>query len=43
MESMGDPIDMFDHTFAEMPASLKAQKEELKQVLSATAKEGNDG
>jgi pyruvate dehydrogenase E1 component alpha subunit len=43
MESMGDPIDMFDHTYAEMPASLKAQKEELTRALSAPAKEGKDG
>jgi pyruvate dehydrogenase E1 component alpha subunit len=43
METMGDPVDMFDHTFAEMPASLKAQREELALALSETAKEGKDG
>ena len=43
MASMGDPIDMFDHTYAEMPSHLKAQKEELTQALSAIAKEGKDG
>ena len=43
METMGDPIDMFDHTYAEMPASLKSQKEDLAQALSASAKEGKDG
>ena len=43
MEAMGDPIEMFDHTYAEMPPHLKVQKEELKQALSATAQEGTDG
>ncbi len=43
METMGDPIDMFDHTYAEMPAYLEAQKKELAQALSATTKEGKDG
>ncbi len=43
METMGDPIDMFDHTYAEMPASLKAQKEVLAQTLTESAKESKDG
>ncbi len=43
METMGDPIDMFNYAYAEMPPHLKVQKDELKQALSATAKEGKDG
>ena len=43
MEATGDPIDMFNHTYAEMPPHLKVQKDELTQALSATAKEGKDG
>jgi pyruvate dehydrogenase E1 component alpha subunit len=43
MEATGDPIDMFNHFYAEMPPHLKSQKEELTQALSATAKEGKDG
>lgn len=29
-----DPLDMFDHAYAEMPPSLRAQKEELERELS---------
>lgn len=43
METMGDPIDMFNYAYADMPPHLKVQKDELKQALSATAKEGKDG
>lgn len=43
MEAMGDPIDMFDNTYAEMPSSLKEQKEELTHALSESAEEGKDG
>jgi pyruvate dehydrogenase E1 component alpha subunit len=43
METMGDPVDMFDNTYAEMPSSLRAQKEEVAQALSTSAKEGKDG
>ncbi|MGD2021561.1 MAG: pyruvate dehydrogenase (acetyl-transferring) E1 component subunit alpha [Desulfobacterales bacterium] len=43
MEAMGDPIDMFNYTYAEMPPDLKVQKEMLTQALSATAKGGKDG
>jgi hypothetical protein len=43
MDAMGDPVDMFDHTYAEMPPHLKAQKNELTKALLATAKEGKDG
>jgi pyruvate dehydrogenase E1 component alpha subunit len=43
MESMGDPIDMFDNTYAEMPSSLKSQKKAFAQVMAASGKEGKDG
>ncbi len=32
-EELTDPLQMFDHLYAEMPASLKAQKEELAAYL----------
>lgn len=31
----GDPLDMFDHLFAEMPPGIKEQKEELARNISA--------
>ncbi len=43
MKTMGDPLDMFDHAYAEMPASLAAQREELAAELAAAGKEGADG
>jgi pyruvate dehydrogenase E1 component alpha subunit len=43
METMGDPLDMFNYAYAEMPPHLKVQKEMLTQALSATAEEGKDG
>jgi pyruvate dehydrogenase E1 component alpha subunit len=42
MKSMGDPLDMFDHAYAEMPPHLTAQREELAAELAA-GKEGADG
>ncbi len=43
METMGDPLDMFDNAYAEMPSYLKSQKEDLMHVLSEAGKEGKDG
>lgn len=43
IETMGDPIDMFDHAYAEMSPSLKEQREALRQTLSKTAEEGKNG
>ncbi|MGE0821220.1 MAG: pyruvate dehydrogenase (acetyl-transferring) E1 component subunit alpha [Candidatus Binatia bacterium] len=36
MEEMGDPIDMFDHVYAEMPAYLTEQREAFKQFLASS-------
>lgn len=43
MKTMGDPIDMFDHAYAEMPAYLKAQREEFIRESAAFDKEGGHG
>lgn len=43
MQPLGDPIDMFDHAYAEMPSHLKEQKEELARALSEGGEGGNHG
>ena len=43
MKTMGDPLDMFAHAYAETPPHLAAQKEELAAELAAAGKEGADG
>jgi pyruvate dehydrogenase E1 component alpha subunit len=43
MKTFGDPIDMFDHAFADMPADLQAQKEMLARELAGTDAEGTHG
>jgi len=43
MTSMGDPLDMFDHAYAQMPPHLAAQREELAAELADDQKEGADG
>ncbi len=35
MKRIGDPIEMFDHAFAELPPHLKQQREELAKELAA--------
>jgi pyruvate dehydrogenase E1 component alpha subunit len=41
MKAMGDPVDMFDHAYAQMPSYLKEQKEAFLQELSDIAEEEN--
>jgi len=43
MKALGDPIDMFDHAYAEMPPYLKEQKEDLVRELSEGGEGGNHG
>jgi pyruvate dehydrogenase E1 component alpha subunit len=43
MKTMGNPVDMFDHHYAEMPPTLREQREELIRELDAMAKEGHSG
>lgn len=42
MKEMGDPIDMFNHLYEEMPPGLLKQKEELHQRLTKRVKDGED-
>ncbi len=41
MEELGDPLDMFEHMYAERPAHLEEQREELRRWLAL--EEGSDG
>ena len=43
MEALGNPMDMFEHTYAEMPAYLEEQKAQLAEELSALDEEGKHG
>jgi pyruvate dehydrogenase E1 component subunit alpha len=43
MAAMGDPMDMFDHAYAEMPPYLKEQKADLARELSEGDKERRHG
>jgi len=43
METLGDPLGMFEHTLEEMPDTLKEQREELIQELEAVGKEASHG
>lgn len=39
MKELGDPLDMFDHLYAELPSHLKLQKDEVRRNLAAQGKE----
>ena len=43
MKTMGDPLDMFEHAYAEMPAYLKEQREEFMRESAELDKEGGHG
>lgn len=43
MKEYGDPVDMFNHTWAEMPPTLKEHKEEFLRDQEAGAEEANNG
>lgn len=38
-KTLGDPLQMFDHHFEELPPILREQKEELKRLLAAEKEE----
>ena len=40
MEEMGDPIDIFDHVYAEMPPYLQEQRETFKRVFASRQQDG---
>ena len=43
MKTLGDPIDMFKHAYAEMPPFLKEQKDAFAREIADRAEEGNHG
>ncbi len=43
MKTAGDPLNMFEHAYAEMPPHLVEQSEELAQELAATQQEASHG
>ena len=43
MKTLGDPIDMFEHAYAEMPPFLKEQKEAFARELAERREGGNHG
>lgn len=43
MKNPGDPLDMFDHLYAELPPELQAQKEELIHEIDGSEGEDHHG
>jgi hypothetical protein len=43
MKTLGDPIDMFKHAYAQMPPFLKEQKEAFARELAERREGGNHG
>jgi pyruvate dehydrogenase E1 component alpha subunit len=43
MKTAGDPLNMFEHAYAEMPPYLVEQSEELAQELAETQQEASHG
>ena len=43
MKSLGNPIDMFEHAYAELPPHLMDQREKLARELAELEKEDHDG
>jgi len=43
MKALGNPLDMFEHAYAQMPAYLREQKEEFARELADSNEEGNHG
>lgn len=43
MQTLADPLSMFDHTYARMPPHIEAQKNELARELEAEQKGGVHG
>jgi len=43
MKTLGNPLDMFEHAYAEMPPYLKEQKEEFERELAEINKEKTHG
>lgn len=43
MKTMGDPMFIFEHAYAEMPPFLKQQREELAREIAEMKEEGSNG
>ena len=41
MQKMGDPMHMFEHAYAELPAGIRSQKEEFARELAEMKREGH--